>query len=422
MKKLTITALALCLAFALAAPVMAVDADFSGHYRVRGAYVSQYGLRDTNPSKDYMDMRFRLQTVFKVSDILSVTTRMDAFDNKVWGDADDTSTGSGNIDLDRVYMTIKAPVGKFDIGRQGAGRWGTTFLDNDLDRDRIKFTKTIDALTLYLVYQKNTEKDKDDDTAVPAADEDSETYYLLSKYKMENTTAGLLLAFTNDKTTATQTKRTYNAAPYFVSKLGPLALQGELAYNWGQTDYDAAATTDLDIKQLAYNIEGSYNFGPIGVMAGYAYVSGDNNKTDNEDTTFANGVGGDWEKLFILTTDEVTLLDKHLGGAGNLSDDCDTLDVSGAKIIYGAASFSPLDNLKLGVVVGSAKADKAPATYDDDYGMEYDFTLNWKIYDNLTYSAIAAFLDAGDYFYKGATKPANFDDTYALFHQLVLKF
>lgn len=429
MKKLTIIALALCLAVVMAAPVMAVDADFSGAFRVRGAYVEQWNLDNAANSKDFMDMRFRLQTVFKASDNLAVTVRFDALDNKVWGDSD-LPTGDpndDNIDFDRAYMTIKADFGTFDIGRMSGGAWGTSFIDNETEKDRIKFTKTIDDLTLYLVYQKNIEAD--DDTAIAANDQDSETYYLLTKYKIENTTAGLLLAFTNDKNTdvdggldANETTRKYSAAPYFVSKFGPLAVQGELQYNWGTTEYDGA-TADLDYKELAYNIEASYNLGSASVMAGYAFISGDQSTADNEDGCYDDGVGNDWEKLFILTTNEIGQL-VALGNYGNLSEDGldnGTQNKSGAKIIYGAATFSALDNLTLGLVVGSAKADEAPATYDDDYGMEYDLTLNWKIYDNLTYTAIAAFLEAGDYFKQGVAD-ATFDDTYALFHQLQLSF
>ena len=421
MKKFTIIALALCLAVALSTPVMAVDADFSGAYRVRGMYTEHWDLRDTSASNAFMNMRFRLQTVFKASDILSVTVRIDALDGSTWGDA--TATAAS---FDRAYMTIKTDFGKFDIGRQKGGTWGTTFIDNEADVDRIKLTKTIDDLTLYLVFQKTTEKDGLWSTDTPTddvADYDSDTYYFLAKQKMENLTAGVLLAFNNDKTNADQTTHKYSAIPYFVGKFGPLAIQGELAYNWGETDYDTVGAADLDFKELAYNLEASFNLGPASLMAGYAFISGDNDGTDdNEDSAYGN-VGGDWEKLFILTTDEVDAL-VNLGGYGNLSDNGITASGStaGAKILYGGATFSPLDNLTLGVVVGKADADKAPATYKDDYGVEYDFTLNWKIYDNLTYNAIVAFLDAGDYFYQGTTKPDNFEDTYALFHQLQLSF
>ncbi len=419
MKKLTIIALALCLAVVMAAPVMAVDADFSGDFRVRGSYVEHYNLKDTSESHDFMDMRFRLQTVFKASDNLSVTTRFDALDNYMFGSTaatpKDVGGNEGNINFDRAYMTIKTDFGKFDLGRMSGGAWGTSFIDSETEKDRIKFTKTMDDMTLYLVYQKNEENDYTT-TGTLASDEDSETYYLLTKYKLEDTTAGLLLAFTNNKATETATTRKYSAAPYFVSKFGPLTIQGELQYNWGDTDNDGTVV-DVDIKELAYNVEASYNFGPGSVMAGYAFVSGDNDDA-TEDSAFGN-VGDDWEKLFILTTSEITDLDTNLGSIGNLSEDQN----EGAKIIYGGANFSPLDNLNLGLVVGYAKADKVQSgKTKDEYGTEYDLTLNWKIYDNLTYTAIAAYLDAGDLYKEYVSDDAHFDDTYALFHQLQLSF
>ena len=457
MKKFTIIGLAICLAFALAAPVMAVDADFSGSYYVRGSYVSHWNLDDTSASNAYMDMRFRLQTVFKVNDILSVTTRFDALDDKVWGDSDDTIGATGinmnkvtvtgvkkDIDFDRAYMTIKAPIGTFFVGRQKAFVWGTSFLDSEGEADRIKYVKKIDNLTLYAVFQKTEEKDNATALAVlpgtraDQADYDSDTYYLLGKYKMENTTSGLLLAFTNNKTgndgvmpidifaagnTADRAQKVYTAIPYFVSKFGPLAIQGELAYRWGETEYDDGRD-DLDIKRLAYNLEATYSFGPASVMAGYAFVSGDGDgATDNESSAYGS-VGDDWGKLFILTTSDVGAL-QALGGVGNLSAGGGGANPSGAKIIYGGATFSPLDNLELGVVVGKADADKLTAGFsENDYGLEYDFTLNWQIYDNLTYSAIAAFLSAGNFYEEQSPTitDATLEDTYALFHQLELSF
>jgi hypothetical protein len=438
MKKFTIIGLAICLAFALAAPATAVDVDFSGDYYVRGAYTEHWNLDDRSASNAYMDMRFRLQTVFKVNDILSVTTRFDALDDKVWGDTDETTATSNStfdynfppatstvdtttdvnsdIDFDRAYMTIKAPIGAFHVGRMSAGVWGTAYLDSVTDKDRIKFVKKIDNLTLYAIFQKNAENDNATG-AGDAADEDSDTYYLLGKYKAERTTTGLLLAFTNNKTVNTQTTHVYTAIPYFVSKFGPLAIQGELGYKWGETEYDAGGA-DLDIKKLAYNLEATYNFGPASIMAGYAFVSGDGDATDDENSAYG-GVGDDWGKLFILTTTDVGVLE-NLGGQSNLS----ATGNYGAKIIYGGATFSPLDNLELGVVVGTADADELrTGESQDDYGVEYDFTLNWKIYDNLTYSAVAAFLSAGDFYKEQSAIPdANFDDTYALFHQLELAF
>ena len=422
MKKFTIMALALCLTFALAAPAKAVDADFSGYYRVRGVSVEHWDLLSTTAPHDFMNMSFRLQTVFKVSDNLSVTTRFDALDGHVWGTTDDaaTSGAAGNISFDRAYMTIKSGIGTFTIGRQAGGGWGTTFADSVTEKDRIKYAKVIDDLTLLAIFQKNTETDTAA-TVDGAADEDSATYYIGAKKKMENITAGVLLALTNDKTSADAPITKYGILPYFVGKFGPLSIQGELNYNWGETDN--LSTADEDIKELGYNIEASFNLGAATVLAGYAFTSGDNGTAANEDSSFG-GVGNDWEKLFILTTNEVPAL-TTLGGLSNVSSaGVSALEVDfGSKIIYAGVVVAPVENASLTFAAGNAKADQVSGTYKDDYGTEYDLTLNWKIYDNLTYTAIAAYLDAGEFYY-GSTgvKPANFEDTYALFHQLQLSF
>jgi len=428
MKKLTIIALALCLAVVMAAPVMAVDADFSGAYRVRGAYTEHYDLDKDSANNAFMNMRFRLQTVFKASDNLSVTVRFDALE-KDWGASDSptpTSTNvDDNIDFDRAYMTIKSDFGKFDIGRQKGGTFGTTFVDSEADVDRIKYTKVMDGLTLMAIFEKVGENDN---ALTDDGNTDDDKYCLAAIHKMENITAGVLGTFYNykslsdDATTSDRaTVKKYALTPYAVAKFGPLAIQGELCYVWGEKDWDQAGRADIDYKTLAYNIEATYNLGQASIMAGYAFASGED--TGNDDTG-ANGVGNDWEKLFILTTNEVPAL-VNLGGYGNLSKDgvdVTPADDLGSKIIYGGANYSPLDNLNLGLVVGYAEADEPTAGNSDEYGTEYDLTLNWKIYDNLSYTAIAAFLSAGDLYKDEKSIGADFEDTYALFHQLQLSF
>ena len=413
MKKFAIIAVAICAAFIMAAPAMAIDADFSGYYKVRGFSDSHYGLRDTDASSSYMDMELELNTVFKVTDNLSLTTKIMGLSGKKWGDTDDYAN---DLDIDHVYMTIKSGIGTFVIGRMAAGTFGTSFVDSEYEGDRIVFKKAIDNLHLGAVIQKLTEQD----AGKTASDEDMDIYWLFGKYKTEDVAAGLLYGFKNVKTTATQTGKFHILDPYFTAKFGPLALQGELLYIFGETDYDDAATADLDKKELAYNLEATYDLEMASVQAGYAFFSGDVNPAADDDKAFS-GWGGDrlWEKLFILTTDENEYLHNGLGGEGNLSRD--GYATCGANIYYAGASFTPMENLDLGLVIGYAEADEVTAPTEDDIGYEYDLTLNWKIYDNLTYSAIAAFLEAGDY-WKGGDATVQLEDTYALFHQLELTF
>ena len=424
MKKFAIMAVAICAAFIMAAPAMAIDADFSGAYSVRGFYNSHYDLRD-NASDAYMNMCLELEAVFKVTDNLSLTTTIMGLEDKNWGDSDDYGN---DLDLNYVYMTIKTDFGKFDIGRMLGGPLGNDFADFEYEADRIKYTKVIDDFKVVAIFQKHTEGDSPS-TAV--ADQDREDYYLCGGYAAEDIAAGLAVEFTNDKTVSTATTRTYILDPYFNAKFGALALQGELFYKFGDTEYDAPGQPDLDKDAIAYNLEASYDLGMASVMAGYAFFSGDNNPDDNEDSGFEYGVGDNWRRLFILTSDEDPVLCAGLGGLGNLSTEggasayTDPVDGKtyrgGANIYYAGATITPMENLQLGLVVGLADADEVPAGVEDDYGTEYDLTLNWKIYDNLTYTAIAAFLDAGD-LWKSVGTAGDIENTYALFHQLELTF
>ena len=432
MKKFAIIAVAICAAFVMSTPAMAIDADFSGYYQVRGFYDSNLNLKKDDSSSAYMDMRLRLNTVFKISDNLSLTTRLDAFDDTKWGDSDDT-TGN-DIDLDRVYMTIKTDIGQFDIGRMSADTFGTNFLDSYTDADSIKYTKAMGDFTLEALFEKRNERDagfqdnNGNDILLDAgdsmvSDEDEDRYYLTGEYKAEGIAAGLQGAFVNDKTDRDETVRAYVLNPYFVTKFGQIGLQGELCYIFGDVEIDSE--DDVDIKALAYNIEVSYDLDMASVELGYAYFSGDITD-DNDYEGFDGGVGNDWEKLFILTTNENNYLE-NLGGFGNLSADSTEAIAGnygvnlGAKIMYVGASVTPIENLKLGLVIGYAKADEVPSGVEDDFGYEYDLTLDYKIMDNLTYSAIAAYLDAGD-IWKDLNNTTELENTYALFHQLQLTF
>ena len=71
-------------------------------------------------------------------------------------------------------------------------------------------------------------------------------------------------------------------------------------------------------------------------------------------------------------------------------------------------------------MAGIGTADETAAGQDDDIGFEVDLKLGMKFYDGaLAYSAVAAYLSAGDYWDTGA----NFDDScYVLYHKIQLNF
>lgn len=443
MKRFTFVAVALCLAFVMAAPTMALEADMGGTYRVRGFVDQDATTLSTAATNAHMEMRLRVQTVFKVSDNLRLTTRFDALERD-WGTSDTvsvTSTAPGsaatvdnqrNVDWERVYMTFNTPIGKFDIGAMSAGSFGTLFADSNTTADRIKFTKVIDALTILAIYQKSTEAD----AGVTTADTDYDVYYLAPIFKAENFTVGMLYGYYVNKTKsdtgtlASNYDQTFHLFdPYITAKFGDFRLVGELQILSGDAnDYtDTGGPADIDKDEMAYWLEVGYNFGAFDVEVGYAYFSGDQNgTTDNEDSAHG-GFGDDWEKLHILAGNRGTI-DTNLGNGtakGNLSSTGQSVAPGyGAKLMYVGGNFAVNDQLKLGAIIGYAEADEVPANWKDEYGTEIDLKLTYKIMDNLTYSAIAAYLDTGDFWY-GATsgvEPANFSEVTSFYHQIQINF
>jgi hypothetical protein len=459
MRKLTVL-LAMALVFALVAPALASDVNFSGAYRVRGFWEEGYDLaRGSGNSQDhpdaFLDMRLRVQTDIKVNDNLSLTTRFDALDGKLWGNTDLPAAPSGNnIDWDRAFMTIKTDFGLFQIGRKTGGTFGLTVFDSEGERDRIQYALPLGNFTLIALYEKLAEGDAGN----LLSDTDVDGYAIAGVYKGENFLVGVLYEFVNNSagsdlaTVQTETEQ-HVFIPYFTFNMGNFRAQGEFDYIGGTTRFhnaqemyhagfyntlaDAiAGGSSLEFDTYALNLEVGYDFGMGSVTAGYVHMSGDDDGLDGTRDGF-DGTGDDWEYLWILTGstgNSCAGLGAGYAGSyagGNLSDTgqgvAGAANRYGANLFYAGVSGNVMENLTLGAKVGTGWADKVPRRWDDGFGWETDFTLDYTMFDNLTYSAVAAYLWAGE-FYGGAqgantggndTEPG---DAWSLFHSLTLSF
>ena len=374
-----------------------------------------------------------------------------------------------NIDWDWAYLLIKTDIGGFLVGRQNGNAWGTDFIDSAGPRDRITWVVPINNLYLAGVYEKNTEFDSDD---VNEGSSDNDKYYLTATYKGEGFKTGLLygyyryrtfqdMAQANDTAQATSIAEGQGTTisgvinnegpaafapggsffginpvnlstceatahifiPYFEGKFGPFGIQGELAYAMANADYDTinnAGKDSKDARMMAYNLEGTYDIGPVSFQAGYAFSSGDANYTDDDVESFGYiEPGTDWAKTLILYSD-IAGLEETLGGLGNPVGGGKAC-TDGYQVYYFGVDYNVMDNLTISAIVAKSKADDVTAGWDDDHGLEYDLSLSWKIFDNLTYTATYAALDAGDYWEMG--NPATrVEDTFTLYHKLELEF
>ena len=443
MKKITVLALAACMAFAVAVPAMAVEVDFSGYYRVRGFMNSNISLDDrAEESEAYYDNRFRLQTVFKATDAVSVTTRFDALDDDVWGDTNNLEgdKNEANIDWDRVYMTIMSDVGMFMIGHQQAGVWGLDFFDDDYNDDRIKYTGKTGDVYFGAIIQKTSEVDSESAWAADGeSDADTDVYYLFGGIKQEGMEAGLLATYARDTTTDAMTVTKQALLPYGKFTAGPLSVRGEIVYEFGDMDFDGS-TPDTDIDALSYALEGSFSLDMARLYLGWVSVSG---QEDGDDMTMGNmtygGLGDDFNPLAILTDD---LGGKMLNSKARLSNimqvdagllpptalsSADMVALCGVNLLYAGADVAVNDKLTVAGIIGYAMANEddilTGTTIDDVYGTEIDVTVTYQIMDNLEYEATLAYLMTEDLL--AATKgvgPNNADDNFGIMHQIKASF
>lgn len=221
-------------------------------------------------------------------------------------------------------------------------------------------------------------------------------------------------------------------APYFEGKFGDFEITAELDYVFGTAEYDTPGAEDRDLKSFGYFFEGGYDFGPGTVQLGFAHVKGDADYTDDDIESMGYvSPGADWEKLFILNDDSHGM-NTTLAGVGNhIGDGFGTASIAmldGYQMLYAGVDYAVTDNITLGLIAGISKADEVPdgLAYDDDQGIEYDFSFTWNLTKNLEYTAIAAYLDGGDYWKSrannGVVNPDIDPDIYTLYHKVTLTF
>ena len=463
MKRFATIAIALSAVLLIAAPAMALDTTFSGEFLVRGFHNDHQGLRNTDGQSNYMDGRFRLKTVFQIADNLKLTARLDALDEKVWGDSDSPdATGLGqdessNIDFDRAFMSLDVLGGTLDIGRMGGmgpDEFGTSFVDDvDATLDRIRYTLALGDFTFTASVDKVANGDAGDFTQ---SDGDRTGYNVAGVYSLPKGHFGLLMHYDTDNVRPDldgdgmpdmldwnddgigdqdADRKSFTVNPYVdLPVTDTINLRGEVKFELGTWEYDVGP--DDEIKRLIGNVEMSKALGtstPAGIVAGWMYMAGDYDSTaadfmvgnfgpgtyadDYEQRWFGGGPGPDWERVWILTND-ADLGASMLGGVGNLIHGAGRY---GANLLYVGLTLSPLENLDLEMLFASSTAADVPGGWGDEHGLEWDVSLSYKLTENLTYRAVAAYLSVGN-FWKLGDDTVELEDTFSIFNQLALTF
>ena len=461
MKKILVVLLAMGFVMAAFGSAMAVTADFTGEYYVRGYYINNNSLADQDKgehrgSLSYVDQRLRMFPKLKIADGLTLTMRFDALET-VWGidqqpgslsNATSASAqrdwNSPNISIERVYVDFKTGIGDFRVGYQSGTpySWGTSFMNAPGTVPGVKWSNKFGDLTVLADWFKQKKGDWNftaDAMAIPnydKSDYDRDYYDLGIVYKTKALDAGLLWTYFRraDKTgtaPADYVRKVHFIQPYAKFKVGALDLEAEGYLGYGKDERNAPSATkpDVDYRAKGLYVKGKYNLGPAYVGAMFVYASGDDTSTIDKmeggvNSTF--GYGSDSSGIFVGDVAPAILF-------GYWYNNYITLGENGPGNSLGAnidnvwmyslfAGFTPVKKIDLFARYTYAKADEitASANADKPYGSELDVQATYKIYDQLTYNIGAAYLWTGDYFKKPGGEDVK--NNYMLMHWIDLNF
>ncbi len=438
MKKVWVVLLSVGLILSFAMSSSAADVKFSGSYYAQGWYADRPTLKkDVGPSTALYHNRLRTAVVFKVAEGLTLKTRFDALE-RVWGDNVSASTGQGgmwgsgeqNLQIDHAYAEFDTAIGMFVVGNMGVNAFGTLMLDHTSNTGAINWFGKFGAFSPFAKIEKWGESSYGPKTAgttgAEAADRDYDRYRLGLLYNKAPLDAGVEYTYTRNayfrpvaaKGEAVDTLHAVN--PYVRAKIGPVSLQAEGKYSFGERGFNQAGLEKMDLEGIAAGVCADYFAGPLQLGLSFYYLQG-----DDPDTKKIEGydIQYGWDSSLTLILWElwyhkfVSTRQGYVPSANALQ-----MSATNAWIYQGRVGFKVTPKLSLLGWVTYANADKKPKGFvSDSYGTEIDITATYKIYDNLSYMVGAGYLMTGDYF-KGTSNHNQIADNWALTHKITLTF
>jgi hypothetical protein len=460
MKRFWLVLLSLGLAMAFSASAFAIDVKFSGSFYAAGMYQDKTsfikGGTDANPSTAFYYQRLRVQTDFIVSPGLKLITRFDALE-RAWGaprsapsiyldrQSAGTTEENENIAFDWAYIEYVSPIGMFSVGYQDDGAWGTVFGDSSLPHALVSWAVQQSGWTAFLQIVKINENSKTAKNPAILVDNDTDKYQGGVVYEWKGGQAGLLAVYYRDASGRTPggpppldigfVGNVYVLEPYAIVQIGPVKIQAEVNYAWGNIKYDQLVGQDMRIDNLAGWVDATVDLKMFYFGGSVAYVAGvDWSKSDVIKGGFLTG-GMDWNPTLLLFNNERQYWAGSITGnyitstSMNLIASSFGLDDTGmynAWFFQGRVGVRPIDKLDIMASVSYAMADSktlpmAPDAVSNVYGTEIDLIATYKITNNLSYMVGVGYLFTGDYF-KAFDPTVDLRDNYILINKLTLTF
>jgi hypothetical protein len=483
MKRFWLILLSLGLVMAFSVSAFAVDVKVSGEYFVGGLYVDRvdllkensYDSNQPNLSTAFFYQRLRVGTDFIVSPCLKLVTSFDAME-RIWGgarsntwqvnQADETNFSAGtraeseNIVFNQIYLEYTSPIGLFKVGYLPDYVFGTDFADqgNMLYDGQIQYFIQSGPFTGFAGYSKRVDNSWSsvsynswnfvNNLNATRTDRDYDSYRVAGIYNFKGNNvkgeAGLLFLWDRDATnrgsySGPYLTNVYALDPFVKAKIGPVALQAEALYyfgdarKWEGTIYgspfdNTTVGGNITINALSVYVDANVNLGPAYVGGTFAYLSGDKpdpNNINGTGSTLEGGIntgGANFNPCLILFNTET--MGYWAGPVG--TDAAGALDtqMNNAWFFQGRVGVKPTPQWDVMLSLAYATADQKPTGFNGTYGTEVDLTATYKITNNLSYMLGGGYLFTGDYF-KGAPPEGSNNqvcDDFILINKLTLSF
>jgi len=428
-KKMLTFAAVSALTAATAVPAMALENEFHGMYKFMGYQTNflsgnnQFFLAQDAPSGFFAEQRARIMYTAKASDNLKLVTHFE-LDTRFGGLAEANYKGiagndAGNIDADavsletkNVYLDFKCPITgtNMKVGIQPWGdSYGSLFLAADMTG--VYATKKFDPLTASLGWFRF------DDNTVAATDQVSgpgqftgdliiaDVKFAVNKdmtvgasyYNVQNDTVAIPATVgTTTPTVTPATAAVPRATGYDLLhvlgvnadlKFGPAAVKPFAAYQFGEVNGSD------DISAYLLGATAKVKVGPGAVNLAGFYMSGDDNGTGDSDSF--QTLGGAFTYFNAANMWLLIRPNQAIGTSNSVLGNDMTVGGRGSIGLF-AGYEGTMDKVFYNANIGYMMTAEERGSEDDVIGTEINAQVGYKMYDNLSVSAAAAYAFLGD--------------------------
>jgi hypothetical protein len=306
-------------------------------------------------------------------------------------------------------------------------------MDSSMPRGTVSWSLTKGPWFYYVGYKVWDDKSASAVTTSTQTDLDRDKSAFAIKYIGQSAEGGLLGGHVRDARSKTATNNTtnllYYLQPYAKATFGPVKVQAEFDYFWGDYPKDDN-TANKKLELIAGWVDATATFGNFYAGGTLAYVAGDDPSTTDKIEGHSGIVNGgiDWNPCLIMFNNDLTYWVGNVVGNNPIVPPANQQGVLGgpmanALFFQGRVGVRPTPQWDAMLSVSYAQADRKPTGFaNGTYGTEIDLTGTYKITNNLSYMLGVGYLFTGDYF-KGIDSGSNkVNDDYMLINKLTLSF